>query len=75
MFKASVKTCTRCQGVGHEIDSTGTGLALRALRVSKHVTLSTVANRLRISKPYLSDLENGKRNWRGELIERFIKAL
>jgi transcriptional regulator with XRE-family HTH domain len=75
MFQASVKTCTHCNGGGQEIDSVATGLALRELRIAKHTTLSTVADRLHISKPYLSDLENGKRNWRLELINRFLQAL
>lgn len=75
MFEPVIKKCKSCGGSGNAIDSVGTGAALRAYRITKNTTLSTVADRLHLSKPYLSDLENGKRNWRAELIERFLKAL
>lgn len=75
MFEPDQQKCIYCKGTGTQIDSKATGAALRALRLSKHTTLSTVADRLKISKPYLSDLEHGYRNWRPELIDLFIKAL
>ena len=52
------------------------GQALRKLRVSAGVTLRRMAEVLGISDGYLSDLENGKRGWLGEVTpELYCDAL
>ncbi len=33
-----------------------------------------MARRLKVSNPYIWDLERGKRNWRPELVEQWKKA-
>jgi predicted transcriptional regulator len=73
----SVKTilCRWCHGAGTEIDRKATGTDLRRRRLQRNLTLTKVASRMRISKPYLSDLETGQRAWRIALIKRFIKSL
>lgn len=45
--------------------------ALRLIRVFHDVKQAELANRLGISKSYLSEIENGKKQPRIELIERY----
>jgi predicted transcriptional regulator len=47
--------------------------ALRAMKPRK--TLKIVSKAMGVSESYLCDLENGRRDWNADLIERFRKAL
>ena len=58
-----------------EIDHVETGKRMRASRVKKHVSLRTLADRIGVSAPYLSDLELGRRAWSEERAQQFIAAL
>jgi len=75
MARLKKKDCHCCNGSGQEYDRKAVGATIRGLRSNKKLTLTQVAKRMRISKPYLSDLERGFRNWRAELIENFTKAI
>lgn len=68
--------CWRCNGTGEIQDPLVLGQALRKLRMEAGVTLLRMAHVLGISSGYLSDLENGKRGWLGEVTaERYCDAL
>lgn len=45
------------------IDQALTGYSARRLREHAKLSLRKVAKEMGISAPFLSDLENGKRNW------------
>lgn len=45
------------------IDQALTGYSARRLREFAQLSLRKVAKEMGISAPFLSDLENGKRNW------------
>ncbi len=72
---STTKSCHCCGGSGTELDHRVVGTEMRRLRLSKQLTQTDVAKRMRISKPYVSDLESGRRNWRDELVARYTKAL
>lgn len=67
------KPCHCCGGTGAEMDHVAMGHKMRSLRQAKGFSLRRLGNRLRLSAAYLSDLENGKRNWRDELINAYEK--
>lgn len=67
--------CHCCQGSGQEIDQIHLGAEFRRLRKEKNVSMNEMARRMKISAPYLSDLERGKRNWTQSLVERFTENL
>lgn len=48
---------------------------MRSSRLQKGVSLRIVAERMRVSAPYLSDLERGKRNWTVDKIDKFKESL
>jgi transcriptional regulator with XRE-family HTH domain len=57
------------------IDNKKTGEAARRERAFNNVSLRSVCKKMGISAAYLSDLENGKRGWRQELVDKFNRAL
>ena len=67
--------CKRCNGTGDEPDQKTIGSMLRAKRISKGRSLRVVADLMRKSAPYISDLELGRRQWNSGLIADFEKAL
>ena len=46
-----------------EIDHKATGEAMRQLRKSHNISLREIARRMKLSAPFVSDLERGNRNW------------
>jgi len=56
-----------------QIDNAKTGAALRELRKSKGVSLRKMAERMKISPSYLSDLERGNRYWDRPKHDRFVR--
>ena len=46
------------------------GRAMRKLREDANVSLRELARRAKLSVPYISDLERGRRNWSPELVRR-----
>lgn len=68
--------CWRCHGTGEIHDPLVLGQALKKLRMESKITLHRMADVLEISAGYLSDLENGKRGWLGEVsADRYCDAL
>lgn len=57
------------------IDHVASGKKARELRLNTGHSLRSVAAYMGYSAPYLSDLENGKRNWSPVLAEQFLIAL
>lgn len=68
------KSCHCCNGSGTELDHIAVGADLRTLRESKGLTLDHVSSRMKLSSPYLCDLERGRRNWTEDKVARFKKA-
>lgn len=66
--------CLRCYGSGRQIDHASTGRALRRLRLEGRRTLRDVARRMKMTFQMISELELGKHRWRGELIDRYLRA-
>ena len=48
---------------------------MRRRRIQSGKSLIQVSKLMKVSVPYLSDLELGKRNWRRELLDRFALAI
>ena len=59
----------------YEINQVETGRRARALRQKRGLSLREVARRMKVSAPFLSDLERGRRNWNVETKRRFNAAL
>lgn len=51
------------------------GAELRKIREKKGIALTELADRMKFTGAYISDLERGKRNWNLDLIARFKKAV
>jgi predicted transcriptional regulator len=67
--------CRACGGTGREISHIETGKKMRQLRTDADISLREVARRLGISGAYLSDMEQGKRNWTNAKVEMFLGAV
>ncbi len=71
-----MKSCPRCGGTGQVADPLVLGQTLRQLRIDAGVTLIRMAVVMNVSQGHLSDLENGKRAWLGEIKpEQYCDAL
>lgn len=51
------------------------GSALRRIRLDRELTLRTVADSARISMPYLSEIERGRKEPSSEILEVICRAL
>lgn len=58
-----------------EIDHETTGQLFRQARQKAKLSLREMARRLKLSAPFVSDLELGRRNWTEALAERFTDIL
>jgi len=67
--------CDNCNGTGKVLDSKAIGEYLSGKRKEFGNSLRAVAFRMKISAPYLSDLENGNRSWTEEKIQKFESAV
>lgn len=56
-------------------DLEATGRMMRVNREKLKLSLRTVARRMNISAPYLSDLELGRRRWSEELFDSWYEAV
>ena len=75
MARLLTRQCSRCGGSGREFDPAAVGQQMRELRMKAGLTLATVAARMVLSAPYISDLERGNRNFNEELVTRYKEAL
>lgn len=58
-----------------QINHEETGRAARNGRKAEGFSLRAVANKMQFSAPYLSDLENGRRQWSQKLLMTYLGAL
>ena len=70
----TTKPCYRCNGSGKLLDELKVGAMMRSLRSKKGYSLYDIARRMKYTPPYISDLELGKRQWRQELVDRYLEA-
>lgn len=68
-------TCARCGGTGSEVDHCAIGERARAAREKSGESLRAVAEKCRCSPPHLSDLEHGRRGWKGPAAHRVLEYL
>lgn len=69
------RPCDSCYGEGHTWDDFELGSRLREYREKRDISARHIAKHLEFSPSYLSDLENGRRRWTRDLVERYIKAV
>jgi predicted transcriptional regulator len=69
------KPCPRCGGTGRIRDEAAFGAAVKAMRTGARVTLREVAAHTGLSVGYISDLEHGRKRWRGGLIIAYGDAV
>lgn len=58
-----------------EIDHVALGYMLRKRRIAQSVSLRAHAAKLKLSAPYVSDLELGRRGWSLARVEAYLGAL
>lgn len=68
-------TCPKCGGRGTLPDPRVVGAAMRALRVKAGIPQKELAWRMKLSAPYIVDIEAGRRAFHPELVTRYKKAL
>lgn len=73
--KYATRPCRRCGGSGRELDPRAIGEQMRKLRLASKKSLREVASTMRISPPYLSDLERGNRAFTECLLTLYKDAL
>ena len=66
--------CEHCKGTGKGINHKEIGQRLRKRRMRAILKLREVAGEMGISVGYLSDLEQGRKHWSQDLIDRNISA-
>jgi len=57
------------------IDHVATGKIARRAREKVEMSLRKVAKKMKVSAPFLSDLELGRRNWKEKHLKNFSEAL
>ena len=57
--------CHRCNGTGEEADWLSIGAGMRKRREALGIGLNSLARQLDLTPAYLSDMELGRRAWRG----------
>jgi len=67
--------CPSCNGTGRVKDPKAIGAAMRKLREKTGISLRAFARILKLSAPYVSDLELGQRGWSDDMQARYISAL
>lgn len=67
----TTEVCPHCLGVGREIDHVAAGLKMRQMREAAKLSLVDMGKIMEKSKQYLSGLENGRKRWNTQLIERY----
>jgi predicted transcriptional regulator len=64
-----------CEFCRREVDNRSLGLDLAEEREKLGLSQADMARMLKISAPFVSDLEHGKRNWTPRMVERYVSAL
>jgi hypothetical protein len=63
--------CKPCNGTGRVPDRRAIGKKFNAMRRDARLTLRAVAVKMGISISYLSDMEQGRKNWSRERVRQF----
>lgn len=63
------------QRLMHVTDEIETGKLARNARKAARLSLREVARRMKLSAPYVSDLELGRRKWNETILDRFRSAI
>ena len=69
------RTCPQCGGSGKVCDPAQIGARLRHERELVGITGREMARRMGYSAMYLCDLEHGRRDWKANLINSYIKHI
>jgi predicted transcriptional regulator len=75
MADLKTKACRCCGGNGRELDHRAVGKEMRRRRIQAGISQTAMAKRMKVTGAYVCDLEVGSRNWRQELVDRYMKAL
>lgn len=65
----------RIRVVEDRINHDAAGEKIRQLRLSKKMSLRSLAKKMNMSAPFLSDLERGNRNWSEERFDLAVKMI
>jgi len=67
--------CPTCQGTGTVRSDEEIGADIRQRRLTLGLSVAAVARVIGISRPYLGDLELGRRHWTARLLHGAVTAL
>ena len=67
--------CPHCKGTGKVPDLANAAAAFIARRRKQKLSVREAAVFMEISPGYLSDLENGRRQWSLDLLDKFAEAI
>lgn len=70
-----LKTCPHCGGTGKCLDDARVGEYLRQIRTARQLSGREIARRMKISAPYLSDMELGRRGWNEQKVTAYLNAV
>lgn len=70
-----LRPCSHCNGSGTVRDEAAFGAEMQAKREAAKVLLREMARHMELSIGYISDLEHGRKKWRGGLILAYMDAL
>jgi transcriptional regulator with XRE-family HTH domain len=68
------KTCHCCNGSGNRPDEKLIGRNMRRLRETFDISQKQMAKALRISAPFLAQLEKGQRHWTARMLKDYQEA-
>lgn len=74
-IKVNGVRCFGCEFCRHEVDHAALGHDLRAEREKAGMAQSEVGKLMKVSYGFVSDLENGRRNWTPQMIDRYLAAV
>ena len=67
--------CRCCKGTGKTYDHRAIGRSVQIARKAAGLKLRDVSIRSGYTVSYISDLEQGRRNWNGDLYDRITTAI
>lgn len=70
-MKIKTMPCQNCNGTGRIVDPRSFGASLRASRERVGLTLREMARRLSLSPPFVSDVEQGRRSFSEQNLEKY----
>lgn len=67
--------CKHCEGSGLKLDNVKVGVQMASLRKKAGIGMRALADVMNISHSYACLLEQGERNWRPSLMDRYVEAV